>query len=71
MSQLNDIKKTFIEFAKKYKWSKQETAENMDTILANCEWGLPVFDVLDESGEVDYEATAKKETEYVYKLLWS
>ena len=49
---------------------KKKTAENMDSILACCEWGLPVCDVLDKNGEVDYEATSKKETEYVYKLLW-
>ena len=70
MSHLNDIKKAFISFSEKYGWSKEETAENMDTILSCCEWGLPVDDVLDENGEVDYIATSKKETEYVYELLW-
>lgn len=70
MSQLNDITKSFRSFSEKYKWTKKETAENMLDILSCCEWGLPVEDVLDEKGEVDYLATCEKELEFVHSLLW-
>jgi len=70
MSQLNDITKSFRSFSEKYKWTKQETAENMLDVLSCCEWALPVKDVLDENGKVDYLATAEKELEFVHSLLW-
>lgn len=70
MSQLNDITKSFRSFSEKYKWTKEETAENMLEILSDCEWGLPVDDVLDEKGEVDYMATVEKELKFVFSLLW-
>ena len=34
------------------------------------EKGIPVKDVLDENGGVDYLATSEKELEFVYSLLW-
>jgi hypothetical protein len=70
MSQLADITKTFRKFSEKYNWSKEETAENMLDILSDCEWGLPINDIKDEKGNIDYEATAIAEEKFVYKLLW-
>ena len=70
MSQLNDITKSFRSFSEKYKWTKEETAENMLEILSDCEWRLPVEEVLDEKGELDYIATEEKELKFVFSLLW-
>ena len=71
MSQLNDITKTFREFAKRNKWTKKETAANMLTILSDIEWGTPIDDVIDGNGNIDYSATYTKELGYVFDLLWS
>lgn len=69
MSQLTNIKNTFRSFSEKYKWDKNETAKNMHEVLSDCEWEF-VDDVIDEKGDVDYEATIQKEFEFVYSLLW-
>ena len=70
MSHLADITKTFRNFSEKYNWSKEETTENMLDILSDCEWSLPIIDVKDEKGNIDYEATAIAEYRFVHKLLW-